>query len=171
MRNGALKIGEVGKSLGMKPRTIRFYEAACLLPPPARSEHGYASAGHRLFGADDLDRLQFVRQARLLDLSLDEIRGLLEAINGGCCDTARPQLKALIREKLPELRRRITELSQLERRLRSLARALPDDESTARAACGGTVDECLPLGGQPLLQIGFRKGGGRARTNLPKERR
>jgi MerR family gold-responsive transcriptional activator of gol and ges genes len=167
MRNGALKIGEVAKSLGMKPRTIRFYEAAGLLAPPARSEHGHASAGHRLFGAEDLGRLQFVREARLLDLSLDEIRGLLEAIDGGCCDTARPHLKALVREKLPELRRRIAELRRLEHRLRSLVRALPDDARAARAACGGTVDECLPLGGQPLLEIGFRKGGGRTMTPTP----
>lgn len=112
-----------------------------------------------------------MRQARLLDLSLDQIRGLMEAIDRGCCGAARPQLKALLREKLPELRRRIVELRQLERRLRGLARALPDDARTAQAACGGTVDECLPLGNQPLLQIGFRKAGGRARTNLPKDRR
>lgn len=166
MRNGALKIGEVAKSLGMKPRTIRFYEAAGLLPPPARSEHGHASVGHRLFDAEDLHRLQFVRQARLLDLSLDEIRGLVEAIDGGCCGAARPQLKALLREKLPALRRRIAELGQLERRLRSLARALPDDAGSARTACGGTVDECLPLGGPPLLHIRL-PGGVRERGERP----
>lgn len=157
MRNGGLKIGEVAKSLGMKPGTIRFYEVAGLLPAPQRTAHGYASSGHRLFTAEDLHRLQFIRQARLLDLSLDQIRELLEAVDGGCCRAAQPRLEALIREKLPELRRRITALRQLERRLRSLAQALPDDPRAAEAACGGTVDACLPLTDPPLLQLGWRK--------------
>lgn len=157
MRNATLRIGEVAKRLGLNPRTVRFYEAAGLLPPPQRTEHGYASAGHRVFNADHLRRLEFIRHARLLDLSLGEIRELVEAAEDGCCGVARPRLKLLIREKLPALHRRIAELRQLERRLRSLAEALPDDRRTARAACGGTVDECVPLSGPPLLQIGSRK--------------
>jgi MerR family gold-responsive transcriptional activator of gol and ges genes len=77
----------------MNSRTICFYEAAGLLPPPQRTEHGYASAGHRVFNADDLRRLEFIRQARLLDLSLDEIRELVRAAEDGCCGVARPRLK------------------------------------------------------------------------------
>ena len=152
-RNGDLKIGEAAKRLGMNPRTIRFYEKAGLLPPPKRSEHGYASAGHRLFSPEDLRRLQFVRQARLLDLSLDQIRGLVEVTNEGCCGAARPHLKAFIREKLPELRRRIAELRRLEAHLKILQQALPDDSSPADPLCDGTVHRCVPLTDQPLLQI------------------
>jgi len=113
MRNGNYKIGEAAKRLGMSPRTIRFYESAGLLPPPQRTAHGYASAGHRLFSPEDLRRLQFVKQARLLDLSLDQIRELVEVTNEGCCGAARPHLKSLIREKLPKLGRRIAELRRL----------------------------------------------------------
>lgn len=153
MRNGSLKIGEVARRLGMNPRTIRFYEAAGLLPPPRRTEHGYASSGHRLFGPEDLRRLEFVRQARLLDLSLDQIRELVEVTDEGCCGTARPHLKALIREKLPELRRRIAELRRLERHLEALQRTLPDASSTADPSCDGRVDQCVPLEDQPLLHI------------------
>ena len=153
MRNGNNKIGEVAKHLGMNPRTIRFYESAGLLPPPQRTEHGYASAGHRLFSPDDLRRLQFVRQARLLDLSLDQIRELVEAVDEGCCGAARPHLKALIREKLQELRRRITELRRLERRLAALDGTLPEGSPKLKTSCDGTVDQCVPLGDQPLLQI------------------
>ena len=122
MRNGSYKIGEAAKRLDMNPRTIRFYESAGLLSPPKRTEHDYASAGHRLFSPQDLRRLQFVRQARLLDLSLDQIRELGEITEEGCCGRARPHLKALIREKLPELRRRIAELRRLERHLKILER-------------------------------------------------
>ena len=137
----------------MNPRTIRFYESAGLLQSPKRTQHGHASAGHRLLGPVDLRRLQFIRQARLLDLSLDEIRQLIEITDAGCCDAARPHLKALIRTKLPELRRRIAELRRLERHLAILERTLPDDGSKRDRSCDGTVDRCVPLTDQPLLQI------------------
>lgn len=153
MRNGSSKIGEVAKRLGMSPRTIRFYESAGLLPPPQRTAHGYASSGHRLFTREDLQRLQFIRQARLLDLSLDQIHELVEVTDDGCCGVARPHLKTLIREKLPDLRRRISELRRLERRLKALQNTLPDEISKTDRSCGGTVEQCVPLGGSPLLQI------------------
>lgn len=153
MRNGNLKIGEAAKRLGVNPRTIRFYESAGLLPPPKRTEHGYASAGQRLFTPEDLRRLQFVKRARLLDLSLDQIRELVELTDAGCCGSARPYLKTLIREKLPELRRRIAELRRLERHLEALQRMLPDESRKTDRSCDGTVDQCVPLTDQPLLQI------------------
>jgi DNA-binding transcriptional MerR regulator len=153
MGNGSYKIGEAAKRLGMNPRTIRFYESAGLLQPPKRTEHGYASSGHRLFGAEDLRRLEFVRQARLLDLSVDQIRELVEVTDEGCCGTARPHLKTLIREKLPELRQRIAELRRLERHLEILQRTLPDAAAKADPSCDGTVDQCVPLEDHPLLQI------------------
>lgn len=153
MRNGAYRIGEVAKRLGMNPRTLRFYESAGVLPPPPRTEHGYASAGHRLFRPQDLRRIEFVKQARLLDLSLDQIRELVEASENGCCGAARPRLKALIREKLPELRRRITALRRLERHLTALERALPEETGKSKASCGGTVERCVPLGAATASQI------------------
>jgi len=152
MRNGGYKIGEAAKRLGMNVRTIRFYESAGLLPPLRRTEHDYASAGHRLFSPQDLRRLEFVRQARLLDLSLDQIRELVEVTGEGCCGSARPYLKTLIQEKLPELRQRIAELRRLERHLKNLQRTLPDEPKADRS-CDGTVDRCVPLPGSPLLQI------------------
>ena len=158
MRNGSLKIGEAAKRLGMNPRTIRFYESAGLLPPPKRTEHGHASAGHRLFSPEDVRSLQFVKRARLIDLSLDQIRELVEVTNEGCCASARPHLKTLIRGKLPELRRRIAELRRLERHLDVLLQTLPDDAPEADNSCGGSVAQCVPLEEQPLLQIGVSPG-------------
>jgi len=153
MRDGSLKIGEAAKRLGMNPRTIRFYESASLLPPPKRTEHGHASAGQRLFSPADLGRLQFIRHARLLDLSIEQIRELVEVTDQGCCGSARPHLRTLIGEKLPELRRRIAELRWLERHLQVLQRTLPQEASKPDRSCDGTVDQCVPLTEQPLLQI------------------
>lgn len=153
MQNGSLRIGEAAQRLGINARTIRFYESVGLLPPPKRTEHGYASSGHRLFTAEDLQRLRFIRQARLLDLSLDQIRELVEVTEEGCCGSARPHLKTLVQGKLPELRRRIAELRRLERHLEVLQRMLLDEASKVDRSCDGTVVQCVPMGSQPPLEI------------------
>ena len=55
-----LKIQEVAAELGLTPRRIRYYEELGLLRPAARSEGDY-----RLYDADDLERLSFIKGLRL----------------------------------------------------------------------------------------------------------
>ena len=66
-------IGEVARRTGLKPKTIRFYEEVGLLPPPARSDSRY-----RLYPAEAVEQLAFIRTAQNLGLTLAEIKGLLE---------------------------------------------------------------------------------------------
>ena len=142
MRNGNLKIGEAAKLLDMNPRTIRFYESAGLLPPPKRTEHGYASSGQRLFTSEDLRRLEFVKQARLLELSLNEIKELLDAVEEGCCSSARPHLKTLLESKLPEIDEKIEALNALRRNLKSLHQRTFQVEVQRKApTCAPTATE------------------------------
>ena len=69
-----LLIQEVAAETGLTPRTIRYYEELGLLAPAARSGGAY-----RLYDADDLDRLRFIRGLRDdAGFSLAEIRQLLE---------------------------------------------------------------------------------------------
>jgi len=68
-----LAIGALSKRTGSKVETIRYYERVGLLPPPARSAGGY-----RLYGTEHLKRLMFVRRARALGFSIDEVRRLLD---------------------------------------------------------------------------------------------
>ena len=56
----------------MNPKTIRYYESIGLLPEPERTPTGYRDYGH-----DEVGRLAFIRSARRLGLSLDEIREVL----------------------------------------------------------------------------------------------
>jgi MerR family transcriptional regulator, Zn(II)-responsive regulator of zntA len=67
-----LRIGELAAELGVNPKTIRYYESIGLLPAPQRS-----SAGYRLYGADDRERLYFIRKAKTVGLTLEEIRDIL----------------------------------------------------------------------------------------------
>ena len=68
-----LPIGELSRRTGVNIETVRYYEKIGLMPAPARSE-----GGHRLYGRGHLLRLNFVRRARELGFTLNEIRDLLE---------------------------------------------------------------------------------------------
>ena len=67
-----MRIGQLGEAVGVDTPTIRFYESVGLLPKPARRPSGY-----RDYDQSDVERLRFVRQARTLDLPLDDIREVL----------------------------------------------------------------------------------------------
>jgi DNA-binding transcriptional MerR regulator len=69
-----LRIQEVAAEVGLTPRSIRYYEEVGLLKPAARSEGAY-----RLYDADDLERLRFIKGLRDdAGFSLAEIGQLLE---------------------------------------------------------------------------------------------
>ena len=67
-----MRIGLLAEAVGVDTPTIRFYESVGLLPEPARRPSGY-----RDYDQSDVERLRFVRQARALDLPLDDIREVL----------------------------------------------------------------------------------------------
>lgn len=67
-----MKIGELAKKAGCQVETVRYYEREGLLPAPARTEGNY-----RLYGSPHLERLVFIRNCRTLDMTLEEIQGLL----------------------------------------------------------------------------------------------
>lgn len=67
-----MRIGELGKKADCLVQTVRFYESEGLLPEPARSEGNF-----RLYDEVHLQRLLFIRRCRAKDMTLDEIRQLL----------------------------------------------------------------------------------------------
>ena len=67
-----MRIGELSRLSTTSIETIRYYEREGLLPSPARSPGNF-----RLYQPAHLERLQFIRHCRGLDMSLDEIRVLL----------------------------------------------------------------------------------------------
>jgi DNA-binding transcriptional MerR regulator len=60
-----LRIGELATELGINPKTIRYYEAIDLLPAPVRT-----TAGYRLYGAPDRERLRFITKAKAIGFTL-----------------------------------------------------------------------------------------------------
>jgi Cd(II)/Pb(II)-responsive transcriptional regulator len=122
-----MKIGDLARRTGCPVESIRFYEREGLLPEPARTAGNY-----RLYGRDHVERLSFIRNCRLLDMTLDEIRQLLHIRDnpqGDCLAT-----HALLDDHIAHVAERITELQRLERDLKVLRRACRTAEADTKCA-------------------------------------
>ena len=126
-----MKIGALAEATGTPVETIRFYEREGLLPPPARAENNY-----RMYLPAHVERLAFVRQCRNLDMTLDEIRALIELREAPAQDCG--EINALLDEHIDHVAQRIRELRALEKNLKALR---------ARCASPHAVAECGILSG------------------------
>lgn len=123
-----LKIGALGRATGTNVETVRYYERIGLLSKPPRTDGNY-----RAYGAPDLNRLSFIRRARDLGFSLDQVRALLELSDDKARDCA--TLDDLARDHLAEVERKIADLVALKGALSDLI----------ESCCGGTVTDCRIL--------------------------
>lgn len=105
-----MRIGELARRADCPVETVRYYEKEGLLPAPRRS-----GANYRDYGTAQLERLAFIRRCRSLDMSLPEIRTLLEAIERPDDDCA--PINALLDEHIGHVAGRIAELKQLKAEL------------------------------------------------------
>ncbi len=106
-----LTVKQVSERVGLPSRTVRYYDHIGLVRADDRSPTGY-----RLYSAEEAARLLFVRRAKRLGFSLEEIRGLMAAAEGGCGATV-PELERLLEEKVEEIDARIAELTASRDRL------------------------------------------------------
>lgn len=113
-RAPALAIGALSRRSGVHIETIRYYERIGILPKPPRTQ-----GGHRVYGQDHLKRLSFVRRSRELGFTLDEVRGLLELVDGGRYTCA--EVKTITLNHLADVRHKIADLRRLGRTLSEMA--------------------------------------------------
>lgn len=73
---GLLQIGAVAERTGLSLRTVRYYEEVGLLPAAERSPGGF-----RLYDEQAVQRLLVVKRMKPLDLTLDEVRELLDLLD------------------------------------------------------------------------------------------
>ena len=102
-----LKIGEIARLAGVSANSIRQYEQRSLLKSAARSEAGQ----HRLYGQEEVSRLQFIKRASLAGLTLAEVKELLALIAEGERGENIPHVKEVLEEKLREAERKMQEIS------------------------------------------------------------
>ncbi|KRB03132.1 heavy metal-responsive transcriptional regulator [Lysobacter sp. Root690] len=120
-----MKIGELAQRAGVGIDTVRYYERRGLLPLPMRQLSGY-----RRFEAKDIARLQFVRKAKALGFTLEEIRELLALSSRRGGDMA--GVKATTTQKLADLESKIDELTRIRNGLRILLNSCPGHGAVER---------------------------------------
>jgi MerR family transcriptional regulator, mercuric resistance operon regulatory protein len=111
---GEVRTSELAARAAVNPQTLRYYERRGLLAGPTRS-----SGGYRMYPADAVHRVRFIRRAQELGFTLAEVDVLLHLAAGGPdgCEKTR----ALATEKVADLRRRIADLQALQAGLARLA--------------------------------------------------
>ncbi|MFB2878967.1 MULTISPECIES: heavy metal-responsive transcriptional regulator [Floridanema] len=108
------KIGEVASFTGLPVKTIRYYEELGLLSPVVTR----ASSGYRLFDSQVLKRLDFIKRAQSLGMSLKEIQEFLEIHDRG--ELPCHEVKQHIQSKLKAIDRQIAALETLRSELLEL---------------------------------------------------
>lgn len=108
-----MKIGELAKRTRCEIVTIRYYEKEGLLPKPARSDGNF-----RLYGDAHVERLQFIRHCRSLDMRLGEIQTLLDFRDNPNQDCG--EVNALLDVHIQQVKARVEALLKLEKHLTEL---------------------------------------------------
>jgi DNA-binding transcriptional MerR regulator len=122
--HGELTSGQAAAAAGVSRKAMRIYEEKGLVMPCGRTP-----AGYRLYGADEINTLRFIRRARLLGLGLDEIAGIVAQHHRG--GPVCPNVKRRLTERVQEIDQTIRDLEALRQNLvRSISEctteAIPD---------------------------------------------
>ena len=126
-----IAIGELSRRTGCNIETIRYYERIGLVPR-ARRQGGR----NRRYDGDDIARLRFIRRARQLGFTLDEVRTLLRlAASDG--ESTRAEVRNLAAAHVAEISTKIADLQAMKQVL-------------AAAICECDTEECPQC---PLIQV------------------
>lgn len=115
-----MNIGEAANASGITAKMIRYYESIGIIPASKRSD-----AGYRTYGDNDVHTLRFVKHARTLGFSLEQIRELLSLWQNPERESA--DVKAIAEEHVAQLEQRIRELTEMRDILLHLAHACAGD--------------------------------------------
>ena len=115
-----MNIGDAARASSVSAKMIRHYEAIGLIGAARRTD-----AGYRVYASQDVQVLQFIHRARALGFSLDQIRDLLALWQDK--GRASADVRALAREHIGELNRKIAEMEAMRRTLERLAASCHGD--------------------------------------------
>ena len=116
-----MNIGEAAKSSGISAKMIRYYESIGLIGPATRTDSGY-----RVYTDQDLHTLRFVRRARDLGFSVEQMNELLALWKDR--SRASADVKRIALEHVEELERKAEALRDMAATLKHLAQHCHGDD-------------------------------------------
>jgi MerR family copper efflux transcriptional regulator len=116
-----MNIGDASAASGVSAKMIRYYEQIGLIRPAARTESGY-----RVYSPSEVETLRFIRRARDLGFSVEEMGTLLALWQDKARESA--DVKRVALQHVAEIEKRIVELEGMARTLRHLAGHCHGDE-------------------------------------------
>lgn len=128
--SGRYTISQLAHAAGIPTTTLRYYERIGLTEPEDRSAGNY-----RLYGDDALRKLNFIRAAQAIGFTLDDVKALLGAQDGGvpsCCD-----VQGLIEERLAEIEARLKDLRHVQKVLKA---SLGKCRETEQSGCCHVIE-------------------------------
>ena len=139
-----MNIGEAAEASGVSAKMIRYYEKTGLIEPAGRTASGY-----RVYAERDVHTLKFIRRARDLGFSVEQIQGLLALWRDR--ERASADVKAVALEHVERLCTKVAELEAMIDTLKNLAETCSDDDRPdcpilrdlaegAHGDCGGSPD-------------------------------
>jgi len=135
-----MNIGTVAKRTGVSAKTIRYYESIGLIPNAARAENGY-----RDYGVNDVETLRFIKQARTLGFSVEDVGSLLSLWHDKT--RASGDVKAVAMKHIEAVEARILELQSIRDTLKHLTQCCQGDD---RPDCP-ILEGLAGLGGTPKI--------------------
>jgi len=149
--SGAIFIGKVAKAVGVSVHAIRYYERLGLLPSAHRTESGY-----RVYPADTVERLRFVRQAQALGFTLEEIKEILRLRY--TCQSPCNCVRGMLEKKLEGVERQMVDLARFRRNLHQIlehSRNVPRLPHSASTLC--PIIQTQPLGQKRIKAVEQRQ--------------
>jgi MerR family mercuric resistance operon transcriptional regulator len=143
-----LRTGQVAKQTGVNVETLRYYERQGLIDTPPRTASGY-----RDYPAETVSRIRFIRRAKALGFTLQEIGDLLSLRVSPTASSA--EIKTRAEAKITDIEDKIRTLTRMKETLTSIT-----------TACDG----CAPLSACPILDaLEAHEDGRDYQSTKPKE--
>jgi Cu(I)-responsive transcriptional regulator len=116
-----MNIGEASKASGVSAKMIRYYEQIGLIKPAHRTDSSY-----RIYVDNDIHTLRFIRRARDLGFSVEQMKVLLALWRDR--SRASADVKAIALEQIAELERKAAAIAEMTKTLKHLARNCHGDD-------------------------------------------
>ena len=104
-------VKDMAARVDLPSRTLRYYDRIGLVSPPR------TPSGYRIYGPEEEAKLRFVRQAKTLGFSLEEIRELLVVAERGSCSEVVPEVGRLLDEKIAAIDAQMVQLADFRKHL------------------------------------------------------